>query len=351
MARQQRNIRNATGLCAMRRSRRAGVDRSRVAAPRETQLQRTALGSAPRRGGRVRKGVVVRPAARRKAPRRFQTHRSRAVARNPDPRRTADRRGDDESGVPEAQPRAGRARSACSKPNSGAAICSFRTTYSRRSIRNGFRSTSATRRGLERWRRHAQQKNPQLLFMSREDVLQQTVRVPVEDGLSVVCRASRRRVQVALQLRARRDRRRRVAAGAARTARARASGTARLARAGHARRAKCEALIRSLPKALRRPLAPVPEKIDTDHAGDCCARTCIAMVALERVLGERLAGFFDVKIPLDAWRLDAIDPHLKMNVQVRDNKGDLVDQDRDVAALLESSRSACGAANRRPARA
>ena len=31
--------------------------------------------------------------------------------------------------------------------------------------------------------------------------------------------------------------------------------------------------------------------------------------------------------------MDAVDPHLRMNVQARDNNGDLVDQDRDVNAL------------------
>jgi hypothetical protein len=46
-------------------------------------------------------------------------------------------------------------------------------------------------------------------------------------------------------------------------------------------------------------------------------------------LGERLEGFFDTRIPLDAWNLDAVDAHLRMNVQVRDKKGALVDQDRD----------------------
>ncbi len=97
--------------------------------------------------------------------------------------------------------------------------------------------------------------------------------------------------------------------------------------------AKCEALIRSLPKALRRPLAPVPEKIE-QIVPALLREDVYRHGRLERVLGERLEGFFDVKIPLDAWRSDAIDPHLKMNVQVRDNKGDLVDQDRDVAALL-----------------
>jgi ATP-dependent helicase HrpA len=186
--------------------------------------------------------------------------------------------------------------------------------------------------GLERWRRHAQQKDPRLLFMSREDVLQQTGARTVEDEFpsSVVLHD----VEFALRYS--------FAPGAIDDG---VSLQVPLGLLAHVRQepldwlvpgmlaAKCEALIRSLPKALRRPLAPVPEKIE--QIMPALLRADVYRHGrLERVLGERLAGFFDVKIPLDAWRLDAIDPHLKMNVQVRDNKGDLVDQDRDVAALL-----------------
>ena len=97
--------------------------------------------------------------------------------------------------------------------------------------------------------------------------------------------------------------------------------------------ARCEALVRALPKALRRPLAPLPEKIDAILPALLRADT-YRHGRLERILGERLEGFFDVRIPLDAWNLEAVDAHLRMNVQVRDNKGALVDQDRDAGALL-----------------
>jgi ATP-dependent helicase HrpA len=186
--------------------------------------------------------------------------------------------------------------------------------------------------GLERWRRHAQQNNPQLLFMTREDVLQQTGARTVEEEFpsSVVLHDVEFRLRYSF------------APGAVDDG---VSLQVPLGLLAHVRQepldwlvpgmlaAKCEALIRALPKALRRPLAPVPEKIE--QIMPALLRADVYRHGrLERVLGERLAGNFDVKIPLDAWRFDAIDPHLKMNVQVRDNKGDLVDQDRDVAALL-----------------
>src|SRR5262249_32379800 len=97
---------------------------------------------------------------------------------------------------------------------------------------------------------------------------------------------------------------------------------------------KCDALIRGLPKTLRRPLAPVPEKIDR-MMPHLKGRDVYRHGRLERVLGERLAALYDVRVPLDAWRMGAVPDHLRMNVQVRDNKGALVGQDRDVAALAE----------------
>jgi ATP-dependent helicase HrpA len=185
---------------------------------------------------------------------------------------------------------------------------------------------------LERWRRRAEQQDPKMLFMSRDHVLQQIGAGAVEDEFpsSLVLQDVEFRLRYSF------------APGAPDDG---VSLQVPLGLLAHVRQepldwlvpgllsAKCEALIRSLPKTLRRPLAPVPEKIE--KIVPVLLRADVYRHGrLERVLGERLEGFFDVRIPLDAWRLDAIDAHLKMNVQVRDSKGELIDQDRDVAALL-----------------
>src|SRR4030095_6014854 len=87
-------------------------------------------------------------------------------------------------------------------------------------------------------------------------------------------------------------------------------------------------------KTLRGPRAPVPEKLDR-MMPHMKGRDVYRHGRLERVLSERLAALYDVKVPLDAWRMDAVPDHLRMNVQVRANKGALVDQDRDVGALTQ----------------
>ncbi len=187
-------------------------------------------------------------------------------------------------------------------------------------------------RDLERWRRGAERHDPKLLFMSRNDVLMPEGARAGDDGFPSVL------VLHDVEFRLRYS----FAPGAVDDG---VSLQVPLGLLAHVRQepldwlvpgllgARCEALIRALPKALRRPLAPLPEKIDAILPALLRADT-YRHGRLERILGERLEGFFDVRIPLDAWNLEAVDPHLRMNVQVRDNKGALVDQDRDAGALL-----------------
>ncbi len=185
---------------------------------------------------------------------------------------------------------------------------------------------------LESWRRRAELHDPKLLFMSREHVLQQLdANIEDEDFPSAL-------VLQDVEFRLRYS----FAPGAPDDG---VSLQVPIGLLAHVRQepldwlvpgllgAKCEAMIRSLPKALRRPLAPVPEKVEA-IAPKLLRADVYRRGRLERVLGERVDGMYGVRIPLDAWRVDVIDAHLRMNVQVRDAKGHLVDQDRDLAALL-----------------
>ncbi len=184
---------------------------------------------------------------------------------------------------------------------------------------------------FERWRRTAERRNASVLYMSREDVLQAIDATVAEDEFpsSIELHGVEFRLHYSF------------APGAIDDG---VSLQAPIGLLAHLRAepldwlvpgmlgAKCEALIRALPKALRRPLAPLPEKIDR-LLPTLLRRDVYRQGRLERALGERIEGFFDAKIPRDAWRLDAVDAHLRMNVQVRDNRGELIDQDRDVNAL------------------
>ncbi len=188
-------------------------------------------------------------------------------------------------------------------------------------------------RDLERWRRGVERRNPKLLFMSRDDVLMPDGARTGDDGFpsALVLHDVEFRLRYSF------------APGAVDDG---VSLQVPLGLLAHVRQepldwlvpgllgARCEALVRALPKTLRRPLAPLPEKIEAILPGLLRA-DAYRHGRLERVLGERLEALFDVRIPLDAWNLDAVDAHLRMNVQVRDNKGALVDQDRDARALIE----------------
>jgi len=90
------------------------------------------------------------------------------------------------------------------------------------------------------------------------------------------------------------------------------------------------ALIRSLPKELRKPLVPVPE---------------IAAAALTRLqpgrepLLDALARELErrgVRIPREAWDLSRLPPHLRMRFRVEDAGGEVVAEGEDLDALREA---------------
>ena len=94
---------------------------------------------------------------------------------------------------------------------------------------------------------------------------------------------------------------------------------------------KCEALLRGLPKSLRRQLAPIPARVESvvwRLSGDAYRQGNL-FAALSAAI-RTTAG---VVVPLDQWRTGALPDHLRINVQVRGRRGRVADQDRDVAAL------------------
>lgn len=95
---------------------------------------------------------------------------------------------------------------------------------------------------------------------------------------------------------------------------------------------KCLALVKSLPKAQRRQLAPAAERV----------RHILAVLQAEGVyrhgklpnaMSTAIRSAFGIHIPPAAWRPHELPPHLRMNVQVRGAKGRVLDQDRDLEAL------------------
>lgn len=93
-------------------------------------------------------------------------------------------------------------------------------------------------------------------------------------------------------------------------------------------REKCIALVKSLPKALRRHFVPVPDFVDK------------ALLALQPVnkpltqlLGEQLKRLSAVDIPDDQWLQVPLDTYYQMNFQLVDEAGKTLAMNRDLDAL------------------
>ncbi|WP_404377989.1 ATP-dependent RNA helicase HrpA [Vreelandella aquamarina] len=93
-------------------------------------------------------------------------------------------------------------------------------------------------------------------------------------------------------------------------------------------REKCIALLKSLPKSIRRQVVPIPDWVDA---------ALETLVPDDRPLTEALGEFIrrrtGTRVHPDDWRFDLLPPHLTMNVKVVDHAGKPLGQGRDVRAL------------------
>ncbi|HEX5146871.1 MAG TPA: ATP-dependent RNA helicase HrpA, partial [Conexibacter sp.] len=94
------------------------------------------------------------------------------------------------------------------------------------------------------------------------------------------------------------------------------------------------ALIRSLPKELRRPLVPVPEVVAALLAR--MTRTGPPREPLLDALARELELARGVRVPRAAWDLDKLPPHLRMRFRVEDAGGAVVAEGEDLDALREA---------------
>ncbi len=91
---------------------------------------------------------------------------------------------------------------------------------------------------------------------------------------------------------------------------------------------KCIALVKALPKNIRKYFVPVPQMvkqcldIEPDFKG-----------LLQEWLGNRLRKLTGEAIPLNQWNFETLTDHLKMNFRVVDDQGQLLDYGRDLKKL------------------
>lgn len=105
---------------------------------------------------------------------------------------------------------------------------------------------------------------------------------------------------------------------------------------------KILALIKGLPKALRRNFVPA-----ADFAAACAEALEAGEKPLLEALGGHLARMTGVEVPADAWRPERLPAHLRMHYRVVDEQGQTLGEGEDLAALQEDLGSEAGASFRR----
>ena len=101
---------------------------------------------------------------------------------------------------------------------------------------------------------------------------------------------------------------------------------------------KCEALLRGLPKSLRRQLTPISDRLDT--VVERLSGPTYRQGSLYAALSETVRQAFGVTVPVSQWCPDLLPDHLRMNVQVRGARARVLDQDRDIDVLRARLRPA-----------
>ncbi|MBB6522852.1 ATP-dependent RNA helicase HrpA [Pseudoteredinibacter isoporae] len=95
-------------------------------------------------------------------------------------------------------------------------------------------------------------------------------------------------------------------------------------------REKCIALVKNLPKAMRKHFVPVPNFVDKALMGMEPQNR-----PLSDVLGEQLKRHTAVEVPKDDWNSAALDAYYRLNIKVEDERGKLIEQGRDLLELRE----------------
>ncbi len=98
-------------------------------------------------------------------------------------------------------------------------------------------------------------------------------------------------------------------------------------------REKVTALLKSLPQGLRRHFVPVP-----NYADICLQTLAPGTQTLIQSIAAILGKITGIEIPPDAWRADALPAHLRMNFKVVDAHGKVIALGRDLATLQQGHR-------------
>jgi len=95
-------------------------------------------------------------------------------------------------------------------------------------------------------------------------------------------------------------------------------------------RDKCVNMVKALPKQWRKHFVPVPDYVD-----QALAALKPDNVPLWEMLAHQLKRLTGVEIPPDQWKIDTLDNYYRFNIQVVDEQGKVLAQDRDLSSLRE----------------
>lgn len=93
---------------------------------------------------------------------------------------------------------------------------------------------------------------------------------------------------------------------------------------------KCVALVRALPKAVRKNFVPVP-----DYVRGAMEAMSICDEPLTEILGHHLHRMAGIRILEEHWNVNDLDAHLRMNFRLIDEDGKVLGQGRDLIKLKE----------------
>lgn len=96
------------------------------------------------------------------------------------------------------------------------------------------------------------------------------------------------------------------------------------------RRDKAITLMKSLPKALRRQVVPIPDWVDA-----ALEALTPGQGTMTAALSEFLRRKIGVRLNEEDWQREQLPPHLVMNIRVIDHKGKVLGEGRDLEALIE----------------
>ena len=93
---------------------------------------------------------------------------------------------------------------------------------------------------------------------------------------------------------------------------------------------KITQLIKTLPKSLRKNFVPVPQ-----YTQACIDAITDKSIPLVQSISEQLTRISGIIIPDDAWQIDSLDPHFFMRFDIHDQNNKRIAQGRDLVALQQ----------------